>query len=572
MWKGSLDMNDGRNLGGGLVWIAGISAIAVLGVGLPPVAQAVPVTEARVSASAGSAKKTRTGRLHVKVQGLPGWKKAKVHIKGPAGFKKTVTKSAHLSKLRAGTYRVKAVAVAGRGYAWDASVAPKAKVKVAKGKKAKVTVSHSLTKMPGVSGGQPPVVPSWDLRFDLRNAAGIAVPESSTRSTPEPGLQPPLLAVDAQGQVSSAVVEGQIPEGVFIARTYLGPGNRLAILYAGYPTGYHQDYCLIGLVDRGTGEQTCLEMSRNGFTIQGGTGTGSNPAVQFDAQGRVYYQAAVYDQGQKNVLRRHDGVKAVDVVDWADVFFRSWLVASDGTIVASGSSPGNGQTWTRAVSPSGGIQALPKYAVVMPATFPDGNIYLEWWGPTSQSSKYVSGIVRYLVAERELEEGFWIANSDHLSEPVRWDTSAFCGPMLPNNYCSTWAPRKMVTTRSGEVWGLSNDRVIRLYPSPAVADLDLIPGTLTAAGDRLAIAGLDQHGKQTTVLYDTIGQSSTTLLDATDEVELFGLEYSAALKRIMFRGVRFSDGKYVLGTIDLPTGVTSMQPTSKVRQLLAFDD
>jgi hypothetical protein len=64
-----------------------------------------------------------------------------------------------------------------------------------------------------------------------------------------------------------------------------------------------------------------------------------------------------------------------------------------------------------------------------------------------------------------------------------------------------------------------------------------------------------------TTLYNTETDSEQTLVTASNEIEMYHLNYVASSNKIMFDGLRFSDNKYVIGQIDLNTGQVNSSQT-----------
>lgn len=573
----------------GIRGVALVSAVGLMSMMPATLAHGSPTSTSAFAASSALATKTQVGKLHVKVSGLPKGSKAKVMVTGPRGYTKTLTKTATVAKLKPGTYRVKASGVAANGMTYRASSTPTTKVTVAANKKATIRIRYLKVKPPASSGAPtpgvsptpsaPPVPPTpapeptpKDLVFDLADAAGVAVPATSYRErqglAPEASTGSPLLAVDGNGQMKGAIVSGELPEGVHVAATFSGPHKRMAIAYGGYnPFGF----CRLGLVDRRTGQQTCLEVAQPNLSLDVSSAENyyGYPTVQFDAQGRVYYAARGYSGAESaSILRRHDGTSATDLMRYGNVSVLGWIVASDGTVVVTGQTQSSGQMWTRAISPAGAIQSLPSSSRPLPVQFPDGNVYLGVWGDSQ--SPY--GIRRYLVEDRKVESGYWMANLP-TSDTVRWDTSTFCGVSWAGSLCSGgYDTRKLVTTRSDEVWGIDGRAVVRLFPSPAVVDVGMHPALLAAVGNRIAVSGSDADGNPVTRLYNPNNGVTRTLLGPDNEVDVFTLNYVPSSGLIMFDGVRYSDGKYVVGVIDPASGVVSMDTATKMSQVVTFDE
>ena len=52
-------------------------------------------------------------------------------------------------------------------------------------------------------------------------------------------------------------------------------------------------------------------------------------------------------------------------------------------------------------------------------------------------------------------------------------------------------------------------------------------------------------------LYDTQTFQETILLDASNEIEIYNLGYVASTNKVMFNGLSFANGQYVVGNISL---------------------
>lgn len=516
-----------------------------------------------------SAKKTKkkVGRIKVVVKGVPAAATAQVTVTGAHKFARTVTQTATLAKVPVGTYRVSATPVATSERSYTLHIKPKGKVKVRRGKLARVRVWYTA-----VGGVQPPPqAPVVPLRFNIKDAAGVALPSGGSGAPSGVNIArsgEPLLAVDADGSLRNAVEHGSLLPYQYIASTYAGPDGSLYLAYGG---SSGPGTCMLAKVDRVTGLQTCITSndSANAGTPTASMGSGKS-AIQFDRSGRMYYSgtsssAGVYYQ----YIRRVDGGQTTDLVNLGNVMFEGWVVAADGTILVSGITNSTNQRWLRAISASGAIKNLgvPTGGQVrlLGSQFPDGNVYMTW------SESGANAVRRYLVDQGVLDPRFWIANPSQTPDPV-WD----CVALEQYGTCAFSEAKAITTTTAGGVWtlfstGFNGSRLARVYPSFAVPTLSLTPLALAAVGERVALSGLDAAQRQTTVLVDPNTNTERVLLGPDNEIEVFRLNYSAPTGLLMFDGLRYSDGKYVVGSINPNTGVVKADTSGKLAQFITLN-
>jgi hypothetical protein len=138
----------------------------------------------------------------------------------------------------------------------------------------------------------------------------------------------------------------------------------------------------------------------------------------------------------------------------------------------------------------------------------------------------------------------------------------------------------------GEVFGWSGGSVspgvreafvMRYFPTvqtqgPRAQTRVVELGAMAAAGSRLALAGLDQERHLVLTSFDPATGAEQVLLGADQPVEIAHLVGVRGASSVIFHGVRFADGKHVLGVADLATGSVSMAPTggSALPYLLAL--
>jgi hypothetical protein len=162
--------------------------------------------------------------------------------------------------------------------------------------------------------------------------------------------------------------------------------------------------------------------------------------------------------------------------------------------------------------------------------FPDNNVYV---------SQMNTGFARYLVGSDSMDPLFWLGNGGRHNGAGIFIDGALC------------------TTLSGKVYGIaSGGQLTTYFPTPsATAIAGLSRATIVqSAMNHLIVAGTNSSGQNVLMLYDTSNGSSTQLIGPDNEVEIYHLNYSSAIGKIMFDGLRFSDNKYVLGEVTVNTG------------------
>jgi len=70
-------------------------------------------------------------------------------------------------------------------------------------------------------------------------------------------------------------------------------------------------------------------------------------------------------------------------------------------------------------------------------------------------------------------------------------------------------------------------------------------------GTKLLLAGTNKDEKNILSLYDSSSAQETILLDNSNEIEIYNLGYVASTNKVMFNGLSFSNGQYVVGDISL---------------------
>jgi hypothetical protein len=272
------------------------------------------------------------------------------------------------------------------------------------------------------------------------------------------------------------------------------------------------------------------------------------------------------------VLRRFDGSTIRNLIN-DNVSVNSFAVAPNGTVVVSGSTRSTNASWTRAISPSGGLIPLPGAgAATFTAAFPDGNLYV------GVSINGTQSVMRYVTASPGgWDTQPWIADSTSAwnnAHPVWCPSTAQQFACFGNWPYITWqysAPNGHEYVVSGMATGTQlaeYDQPVRLLQSE-VTSINVAAGV----GNQIALAGATAHGDNVLTLVNPDGSGSEQeLIGAGDPIEFYHLNYVASSNTILFDGLRFADNQYVIGAYNLSTKQYSVtaSPSGKLADLQGF--
>ncbi len=501
-----------------------MAALVAVSVTAPAIVQASPEVPAPRASSSEAAPATRAPKkqplrsLKVQISGLPKGVKAKVRVTGPKRYKKILTSTKTLTKLRPGKYTITPHVVGVSNKQVSVGVS-KAKVKISRKSRAKVNVRYRVSNV---------VEP---LRFDFSNTAALAVGKTvnvrsapSTRTSPQqtaPGERSNLTVVEGSGRTRDAVTSGSTE----VLGAWIAPDRSTYVeVRQVWP-----ETCYFFRIAAGDTVPSCVEAGRTGLSnAQRFYGPNSLPAVQFDAQGRVYYLSSPAQSSEAPSVRRYDN-GAVTAMSNSQSNVFNFVVTPDGNVFISGNSypSATSSVWLRRVRPSGQIDPIVSESVSLLGRFPDGNVYFV----------YGQGAIRrYLTGSSTLD-------------PTPWTQSP------PNPSMST--PRGAgVVTVGNKVFSsnaYSGAGLWQLYPAYNAKITSVTESTtMAAAGIYVVVGGRDSQGRQVLTRFDTNNESETSLL-GPNQIEIYHLA-SVSAGRIVFDGLRFSDGQYVLGSIDVATG------------------
>lgn len=396
------------------------------------------------------------------------------------------------------------------------------------------------------------------LRLALKGAAGLAlapagthvataVVANSTDGTVRTSAvtEPTLVIVKSDGSLTNAI-EGKAT----VSRFLIAPTGDVYVLFK-YRTdadaGGMGD-CLLARVDRVSGLMSCVDSTLDSIRWDDDQWGYRNPAVQFDAKGAVYYEG--YTNEGRTVLRRQDNGVTKNLINDA-ISLQDFLVAGDGSVFLRGSTNLTGASWTRRITPQGGLQTLAtSNSGGLLHQFPDGNVYLSLNDGTG------SGVRRFLTATGTMDPDYRMG--------------ALCGPdSADQTNCSGngFGFSKVVTTDDGAVYAVSGGQVFQLYPTLSRPSTTINPITRLATGPagKLFVAGLGAGNANSMSVLDTASDTESVVVGAGNEVEIYRLHHIPSTKSVMFDGLRFADNTYVLGRLDLATMTVTTKSTGSTR-------
>jgi hypothetical protein len=104
----------------------------------------------------------------------------------------------------------------------------------------------------------------------------------------------------------------------------------------------------------------------------------------------------------------------------------------------------------------------------------------------------------------------------------------------------------------GQIYGTSGTELMQYYPTIERANTVLTNITVwQQIGTKLLLAGTNKDEKNILSLYDPSTAQETILLDTSNEIEIYNLGYVATANKVLFNGLSFANGQYVVGDISL---------------------
>jgi hypothetical protein len=417
----------------------------------------------------------------------------------------------------------------------------------------------------GVSTTVPGGVSTIGLKFNLKNAVGLIMKSSvSAASIRKSAVGSNLQAVDTAGNTTDAVTSGSAS----ISRFLIAPNDKLYVLF-NTKTAVGTVSCLLAEVDKTTGEPICIESDMQSISWDFLTGKSTNPPIQFDSNGAIYY-AGTPSRGGNFELKKFAKGQSTSLINENMRLF-DMLVLPDSSILISGETTSSGTRWIRKISPSGSLSNIASDQAYFMRRFPDGNIYFALYGQGL-------GIKRYLTEGSSVDSRAWMASVRNGAVNPHNDTDSLCYPSWSDQdgFCVGNFGiyiKEIVNTVSGSAYavagsGGSQGTLVRYFPTLTRASTQVKRVVvMQRVIDYLILTGLDANGQNITTLYNTATDTEQTLISSTNEIEMYHLNYVASSNKIMFDGLRFSDNKYVIGQIDLNTATVTASQTGSSKLL-----
>ena len=530
--------------------------------------QSTPLRGTTALDAQAAAAKRPSGALRVKVKGLPKDAKAKVKVVG-RGSRKSISGTKTLKRLKPGKYALKVRRVTYGDAVFTGRAKPK-KVKVRSGKRARVKVLYKRQASPTPRPTPTPTpTPTAALRFNFSNAVGVALPDTGSASGANSAASAQvqssaaggqLLAVLPDGSTRDAVAEGSLGE---VSAAVIGPDGRVYLVIQ-YGTT-----CRLLRVNPADGVPECLDADSMINTSQGYTQV--NPPLQFDGHGAVYYLGYQSGGSGMQLIRNVDGQRTNLIND--NIQIDNWLVYEDSSVFVGGRTTSTMATWFRRITPSGAIKNLTT-GLTTPsiATYPDGNVYFGQWGTEG-------GIRRILTSTMTVDPTWWLSGTLNGLDPPRvFDAEALCSVRPPGmeGFCGNYGTYVRGFYQSGNaVFAIptgvgGGSLLMRYYPSVEKTNTTTRATIGAAIPGGVALAGQNGAGANVITLYNPQSDSEALLVGEERDIEAYHLNYVAATNSLMFDGLRFSDGKYVIGQVDLLTGEVEIVPSTKMASFQTF--
>lgn len=407
------------------------------------------------------------------------------------------------------------------------------------------------------------------LKFNIKNAVGIALVKKASvkkKSTPPAGAvdevapeDTTLVAVDEAGKTTEAISSGE----AVVKKFLVAPNDKLYVLFDSPTVVGDAATCLLAEVDPASGDPKCIENELTAVSWNSGEPGSLNPSIQFDATGAIYY-VGTSQSGKYNLRKYAAGATTSLINDNIQIY--DFLVLSDGNVYYTGMTLTTKLSYTRRVDPAGLITTVQGERSYFLMRFADNNVY---YGVASK------GVLTWLTKSGKNDDFPYIAPST-ATQIARNDTSKFCvaGVAANDGFCeiatgTLTTPgvyiRQSFNTLSGKTFVNAGNApmgtLMQYYPqvkrATTVVDKMTIGQVIV---DYIIMAGVNVNGQNVLTLYDTNTGSERKLIDETKEIEIYRLNYVSSNK-IMFDGLRFSDNKYVIGQVDLSTGVVTASQT-----------
>jgi len=392
--------------------------------------------------------------------------------------------------------------------------------------------------------------------FQVGGVIGLA--QSASNSTCSTSSSSCTFGVGVEGTSVSLFATGSATPAV--RDFYSAPNNKFYVVFT-LSTQLVSDGagCVLAEVNTDTGVPTCVDSEITSVTMGlgymfGPAGGNGNAPIQFDDAGNIYYTGQ--STGYTFTLRKNvNGVITPLVRD--NVMVRDYVVLGDGSVIMSGQTQSTQAWWIRKVS--AGTGAITNLVNGTQATFlrkfVDKNIY--YGVPNTQSG--MGGVFRYSIDQGKTDDLAWISN--YYGTKSQMDVSSICSQSYNTPFCGNAGAYvreifNIGTDRTmaiaGALGGSGTTELMQYYPTVERANTVITSITVWhQVGKKILLAGTNKTGKNLLSLYDPETFQETLLLDETNEIEIYNLGYVASANKVMFNGLSFANGQYVVGDIPL---------------------
>ena len=380
--------------------------------------------------------------------------------------------------------------------------------------------------------------------FDFSDAVALATPESNTN-------QSGFYKVNAAGEAENPLINGSI----VVSNYFIAPNDRVyAILQTKTALVTDGVACLLVSIERESGIPTCVDSTLD--NIQQGMGINTNPSVQFDDEGNIYYLGSA---SGSTILRKSVQGASVDLIN-GNQSLSDFLVVGNGDVLLAGATQSSGTSWVRKLSAAGSLSTLISGVnATFIKKFADGNIWMGGWGSKG------SFVARYIVSSGTMAPKYPFGWS-HLGKPVEVALDGLDGPclnslsMINQAFCGPSGAQIREyfniegTNQTWVVagWSGSSAQLVRYTPTLLLADTMYSAISIARnVGKTLVLSGVNANDVNILSLYDSATGNQTVIFDGSNEIEIYDMEYVPATGELLFSGLRFSDNRYVVGRVTL---------------------
>ena len=380
--------------------------------------------------------------------------------------------------------------------------------------------------------------------FDFSDAVALAKPETTSGTSG-------FYKIAADGSQSDPLINGVITVDDY----YIAPNddvyaklNSSQSLVPGGPT------CILVKIDPQTGEPICIDASLNSITFpQEQPGKNSSalmpPPIQFDGASNIYYSGTA---GDKTVLRRHSGGVSVDLIN-QNMSLTSYFVAPSGDVIMCGSTLSSQQDWLRKISPSGRISTISNGVMCnFMKKFTDGKLWIGAWGQGNGPM----GVLKYDLASGKLSS--WTEAWSLTRDPEQSLDGYIPGIDQNPAFSSSggaFAKDIFLFPSAKTTWviaGQDHGSLVRYSPSLLFAESSISNYQMgIRVLNTLVLTGTNQSDTNLLMLFDTQSGNETVVFNGSNEIEIYDMAFVAGTNKLMFSGLRFSDGQYVVGEVSL---------------------